>query len=150
MRIALGADHGGYELKGELGAYLRATEQVKSLVDLGTYTPDSVDYPDFARRVANAVADGAVDRGILVCGSGVGVSITANKVIGVRASVCHDTYSARQGVEHDDMNVLCLGGRVIGSELALELVRAFVHAEFDGKERHRRRVEKIRELERLK
>lgn len=144
MRIAIAADHAGYELKQELIPSLRAIGEVE---DLGTYSTDPVDYPDIAERVARAVVSGAVERGVLICGSGVGASVAANKVPGVRAGLCHDTYSAHQGVEHDDMNVLVLGARVIGPELARELVRAFLAARFSHEERHERRLRKIQALE---
>lgn len=145
MRIAIGADHAGFALKESLAAYLR--ELGYEIVDVGTHSSESVDYPDFAEAVGMAVLDGRADRGVLICGSGVGASVTANKMPGIRAGLCHDTYSAHQGVEHDDMNVLVLGARVIGSALARELVCAFLRAEFTGEERHRRRLEKVRALE---
>jgi ribose 5-phosphate isomerase B len=145
MRIAIGADHAGFELKQMLVPYLR--ELGYTVEDLGTESADPVDYPDYAEAVARALLTGRADRGILICGSGVGASVAANKVPGIRAGVCHDTYSARQGVEHDDLNVLVLGARVIGPELAKELVRAFLMARFSGEERHRRRLEKLRQLE---
>ena len=141
MRIVLGADHRGYELKDEIAAALKRDGH--EVLDVGTNSADSVDYPDYARAVGEAIVDGRAERGIIVCGSGVGASIAANKVRGVRAAMCHDTYSARQGVEHDDMNVLCLGARVIGDELARELTRAFLAARFSGEERHQRRVAKV-------
>jgi ribose 5-phosphate isomerase B len=117
------------------------------VLDKGTYSDDSVDYPDFAKPVAEAVRDGEADRGIILCGSGVGACVVANKINGVRAGLCHDTYSARQGVEHDDVNVLCLGSRVIGIELARALVTAFLDAEFSREERHQRRLGKVLRLE---
>jgi RpiB/LacA/LacB family sugar-phosphate isomerase len=145
MPIVVGSDHAGFTLKQTVLKYLAQTgEQV---IDVGTHSEEPVDYPDYARAVAEAVLRGDAERGILVCGSGVGASVAANKLPGVRAGLCHDTYSARQGVEHDDINVLCLGARVIGPELAVELVRAFLGASFSGEERHRRRLTKIRELE---
>lgn len=146
MRIVVGADHRGYEMKDDIAAALRQAGH--EVLDVGTDSADSVDYPDYARAVGEALADGRAERGILVCGSGVGASIAANKMRGVRAALCHDTYSARQGVQHDDMNVLCLGSRVIGSELALELVKAFVEARLLDEERYRRRLEKVAEMER--
>jgi ribose 5-phosphate isomerase B len=118
------------------------------VIDKGTDSDDPVDYPDFAEAVAKVIVDGQADRGVLICGSGVGTSVAANKVPGIRAGLCHNTYSARQGVEHDDMNVLVLGARVIGIEMARELVDNFLIAKFNGAERHRRRVEKIKGLER--
>jgi len=145
LRVALGADHGGYSLKNELLARLRGQYDIS---DMGAhkYDPDD-DYPDFADAVAKTVASGKAQRGILVCGSGVGACIAANKVLGVRACLCHDTYSAHQGVEHDDMNVLCLGARVIGIELATELAIAFLKARFSSEKRHRRRLKKVLNLE---
>ena len=146
-RVALGADHAGYSLKSELLPWLK--EQEYDIMDVGAHSVVvGDDYPDFARAVAQAVAAGQAQRGILVCGSGVGAAIAANKVPGIRACLCHDTYSAHQGVEHDDMNVLCLGARVIGAELARELITAFLKARFTGEERHRRRLEKVLALER--
>lgn len=145
MRVALGSDHAGFELKRQLAAYLR--ELGHGVVDMGTHSTEPVDYPDVAESVAMALVDSRADRGILICGSGVGASVAANKVPGIRAGLCHDTYSAHQGVEHDDMNVLVLGARVIGPELARELVRAFLGGKFSGEERHRRRVEKVKALE---
>ncbi|MCH7576554.1 MAG: ribose 5-phosphate isomerase B [Chloroflexi bacterium] len=146
MRIVVGADHRGYELKDEIAAALKQAGH--ETLDVGTHSADSVDYPDYARAIGGVLTDGLAERGVLVCGSGVGASIAANKIRGVRAAICHDTYSARQGVEHDDMNVLCLGARVIDSELALELVRAFLDARLSGEERYRRRLEKVAEMER--
>lgn len=146
MRIVVGADHRGYQMKDEIAAALRQAGH--EVLDVGTNSADPVDYPDYARAVGEALRDGRAERGVLVCGSGVGASIAANKIRGVRAALCHDTYSARQGVEHDDMNVLCLGSRVIGSELALELVKAFVEARLLDEERYRRRLEKVAEMER--
>jgi len=136
-------------MKAELLRRVAAARPADELVDLGGDGSDpNDDYPDFAQRLANAVRDGAVDKGVLICGSGVGASVAANKVRGVRAAVCHDTYSAHQGVEHDDMNILVLGARVIGLELARELVRAFLGARFTHEERHERRLAKITTLER--
>ena len=145
MRIAIGADHAGFELKNVLAAYLRHCGH--EVIDAGTTSADPVDYPDFAEAVSKVLLDGAAERGVLVCGSGVGASVSANKIPGIRAGLCHDTYSARQGVEHDDMNMLVLGARVIGVELARELVNNFLAAKFNGEERHRRRIEKIKALE---
>ena len=146
MRIAIGADHAGYPLKAPVDQLLRGLGH--EVVDVGAYSldPDD-DYPDFAIALAESVAGGRADRGVLLCGSGVGASVAANKFRGIRASVCHDTYSARQGVEHDDMNVLCLGARIVGNELARELVLAFVSASFSGEERHQRRLDKVAEME---
>lgn len=145
MRIAIAADHAGYELKRDLAAALQA--QGREVCDLGTDSTAPVDYPDCAESIAVALRDGRADRGIIVCGSGAGVSIAANKFPGVRAAVCHDSYTARQAVEHDDMNVLCLGARVIGPALAADLVAAFLGAKFSGEERHRRRLDKILAIE---
>jgi ribose 5-phosphate isomerase B len=145
MRIAIGSDHLGFTLKGALIAALEADGHV--VLDLGSFSPEPVDYPDYARVVGQAVLRGFVEAGVLVCGSGVGAAIAASKMRGVRASVCHDTYSARQGVEHDDMNVLCMGARIIGVELAVECAKAFLGARFSGEERHRRRLAKVLTLE---
>ncbi len=146
MRIALGADHGGFPLKGEIAEQLR--REGRQVVDLGAHQYDGADdYPDFARAVAEAVAGGSAERGIVICGSGVGASIAANKIRGARAGLCHDTYSARQAVEHDDMNVLCLGARVIGPAVAAELVRVFLGAQFSGEDRHLRRLRKVLSFE---
>jgi ribose 5-phosphate isomerase B len=145
MRIVFSADHAGYLLKNELAA--RLAQQGHEVIDLGTHSAAPVDYPDSAQAVASALVDGQAERGIIVCGSGAGVSIAANKFPGIRAAVCHDTYTAHQAVEHDDMNVLCLGARVVGGALALDLVTAFLGAKFSGEERHQRRLEKIIALE---
>jgi ribose 5-phosphate isomerase B len=145
MRIALGSDHAGFALKQYVHTLLR--ELGHDANDLGTHTGATADYPDWAERVALELRAGRALRGIVICGSGVGASIAANKVTGVRAGLCHDTYSARQGVEHDDMNVLVLGARVIGVATAGELVSAFVAAQFSGEERHRRRLAKVTALE---
>jgi len=146
MRLALAADHAGFALKQELGAKL--AQQGYDVLDLGCHSPAPSDYPDSAEAVAGAVRDGQVERGIIVCGSGAGVSIAANKFPGIRAAVCHDTYTAHQAVEHDDMNVLCLGSRIVGSAVALELVAAFLGASFSGEERHQRRLDKVLAFER--
>jgi ribose 5-phosphate isomerase B len=146
MKIAVAADHAGYPLKACVIEIVRAAGH--EALDLGTHSAEvAVDYPDFARAVGEAVRQGRAERGILLCGSGVGACVAANKMRGVRAGVCHDTYSARQGVEHDDMNVLCLGARIIGSELAAELVRAFLGARFSGEARHVRRLNKVLQME---
>ena len=147
MRIAIGADHAGLPLKQELTPWLEAQGHVLQDVGAHDFHPGD-DYPDYAEAVARAVADGEVTRGIMVCGSGVGACVTTNKVRGVRACMCHDTYSAHQGVEHDDMNVLCLGARIIGGELAREVVTAFLGAQFSGEERHQRRLDKLLAIER--
>ncbi|TLD39819.1 MAG: Ribose 5-phosphate isomerase B [Candidatus Jettenia ecosi] len=145
MRIVIGADHEGFMLKENLIRYLR--ELKYEVVDVGTHNTESVDYPDFAEAVGIAIREDRADRGILICCSGVGASVAATKIPGIRAGLCHDTYSAHQGVEHDDMNILVLGACVVGRELVRELVQAFVGAKFTGEERHRRRLEKIRMLE---
>jgi|ERR1700680_2305435 len=145
MLIAIAADHAGFSLKQYLIPFLESHGH--SPLDLGTYSADPVDYPDYAEAVGLAVREGRAERGILICGSGVGASVAANKLPGIRAAVCHDTYSAHQGVEHDDMNVLVLGSRVIGGALAKELAVTFLHAVFSGEERHVRRLGKIRLLE---
>jgi ribose 5-phosphate isomerase B len=146
MRIVLGSDHAGFELKQNL------VEMVKNLghqtIDVGTDSTAPVDYPDFAAAVGHAVRDGQADLGVLICGSGVGASVAANKIRDVRAGLCHDCYSAHQGVEHDQMNVLVLGSRVIGPELAHDVVARFLTAKFTGEERHVRRLAKVKELER--
>jgi ribose 5-phosphate isomerase B len=146
MIIAVGADHGGYPMNRQIIAALEAAGH--QVIDLGTQGGDPTDdYPDFAYAVAARVRDGEAARGLIVCGSGVGACVAANKVKGIRAGLCHDTYSAHQGVEHDNMNVLCLGARVIGIELAQELVRAFLGAKFSGEARHVRRLAKIDAIE---
>lgn len=145
MRIVVGADRAGFELKQNLLAYVRELGHEPS--DAGTDSTAAVDYPDYAEAVGMGVRNREADRGILICGSGVGASVAANKIRGVRAGLCHDTYSARQGVEHDDMNVLVLGSRVIAAELAHEVVRSFLLATFSGEERHVRRLRKINNLE---
>jgi ribose 5-phosphate isomerase B len=145
MRVAVGADHAGFELKRDLAGAL--AQQGHEILDLGTHSSAPVDYPDIAEAVATAVRNGQVDRGIIVCGSGAGVAVAACKFPGVRASVCHDCYSARQAVEHDDLNVLCLGARVIGPALARTLVETFLSATFNAEERHMRRVAMIEAIE---
>ena len=145
MRIAVGCDHAGFPLKA--GVIAQLSQAGHSVEDLGTDSTDPVDYPDFARAVASAIVSGQCDRGIVLCGSGVGASVAAAKVPGVRAALCHDTFSARQGVEDDDMNVVCLGARVIGPALAAEVIRAFLAAKFSGAERHVRRLAKIHAIE---
>lgn len=147
MRVAFAADHAGWPLRARVLDELAAAGH--ELVDCGTTEPvPGDDYPDAAAAVAGAITSGRAERGILVCGSGVGAGIAANKVLGIRASMCHDSFSARQGVEDDNMNILCLGARVIGEELAAELLRDFLAARFSGAERHRRRLGKIAALER--
>ncbi len=146
LHVAIGADHGGFELKQEL---VRRLSGSVDIVDKGAHELDPQDdYPDYVMAVAYAVTHGEVDRGIIICGSGVGACVAANKIPGVRACVCHDTYSAHQGVEHDDQNILCLGARVIGVELATELTVAFLMARFTAEERHVRRLKKVEVLER--
>jgi ribose 5-phosphate isomerase B len=148
MRIAFAADHAGAALKDELLERLADEGTAHELLDLGGDGRDPEDdYPDFSERLGRAIADGTADRGVLICGSGVGASVAASKMPGIRAAVCHDTYSARQGVEHDDMNVLCLGSRVIGPEPAHECVVAFLGATFSGEPRHVRRLAKVRAIE---
>jgi len=146
MRIVVGADHAGFEMKQVLADYLR--QRGHEVIDKGTDSREPVDYPDVAEAVSGVLLVGQAERGVLICGSGVGASVSANKIPGIRAGLCHDTYSARQGVEHDDMNILVLGARVIGVEIARALVDHFLAAQFNGEERHRRRVEKIKALER--
>ena len=146
MRVAIGADHGGYALKDELKQFLQSLGH--EMIDVGAHTLDPADdFPDFTKPLAESVASGQADRGIMICGSGVGASVAANKVRGIRASVCHDTYSAHQGVEHDDMNVLCLGARIVGIELARELTGAFLSAEYVPEERFQRRLDKVLYME---
>lgn len=145
MKVAIGADHAGFDLKETVKALL--TDLKYDILDFGTHTIDPVDYPDFAEAIGMVVRDAKADRGILICGSGVGASVAANKIPGVRAGLCHDHYSAHQGVEHDDMNVLVLGGRVIGESVALEIVRAFLDARYTGEDRHQRRLDKVKAME---
>jgi ribose 5-phosphate isomerase B len=145
MRIAVGSDHAGYTLKEHLASWL--AESGHAVYDLGTHTSDPVDYPDYAASVAQAVLDGRADRGIVVCGSGAGAAVAANKLRGIRAAVAHDVYTAHQMVEHDDVNVLCLGSRVIGEALAEDLIETFLEANFSREDRHVRRLDKIRALE---
>lgn len=145
MKIAVGTDHAGYPFKEIVVNVIR--EQGHEAIDLGTHSQDPVDYPDYAEKVGRSIQAGEAERGILLCGSGVGAAIAANKMKGIRAGVCHDTYSAHQSVEHDDANVLALGARVIGPEVAMEVVSAFLRAAFTGEDRHVRRVGKITALE---
>lgn len=146
MRIAIGADHAGFMMKEELAAEIRKLGH--DLLDVGAHHEDpSDDYPDFAEAVGKALMEGKAERGVLICGSGVGVSVAANKMPGIRAAVCHDAYSAHQGVEHDNMNVLVLGSRIIGPELARELVRTYLAARFTNEERHCRRLAKVDDIE---
>jgi RpiB/LacA/LacB family sugar-phosphate isomerase len=145
MKIVVGSDHAGFPLKQEIAAALR--QEGHDVLDVGTHSTAPADYPDSAEAVGRAVVEGRAERGVLICGSGVGASVAANKVRGVRAAICHDAYSAHQGVEHDDMNVLVLGARIIGPALAPELVRSYLSARFTQEERHVRRLEKVKALE---
>jgi RpiB/LacA/LacB family sugar-phosphate isomerase len=145
MRVAIGADHGGFALKGRLADALRAAGH--EVIDMGTHSADPVDYPDYARAVGRAVLEGRAERGVLICGSGAGAAIAANKMRGIRAGLAHDTYTAHQMVEHDDANVCCLGARVVGPELAAEIVNVFMNAGFSGEERHVRRLRKVTTME---
>jgi RpiB/LacA/LacB family sugar-phosphate isomerase len=145
VRIVIGSDHGGYDLKQAAADGLRRDGH--DVLDVGTNSVEPVDYPDFAEAVGAAVIDGRAERGVLICGSGVGACVAANKLPGVRAAICHDSYSAHQGVEHDNMNVLVLGGRIVGAALAHDLVRAFVGARYTAEERHVRRLAKVTALE---
>ena len=145
MRLVVGSDHAGFILKQEIAEELR--RQGHEVLDVGTHSTEPVDYPDFAEAVGRAVIEGRAERGVLICGSGVGASVAANKLPGVRAAICHDTYSSHQGVEHDDMNVLVMGSRVIGPALAQELVSAYLSGKFTKEERHMRRLNKVRAIE---
>ena len=145
MRIAVACDHAGFPLKDEVICVIQQTGN--EVVDLGTYNQEPVDYPDYAEKAGRAIINGQADRAIILCGSGVGASIAANKIKGVYACVCHDTYSAHQGVEHDNMNALCLGGRIIGSELVKEIVKAYLGAHFSNEDRHKRRFGKVLAIE---
>jgi ribose 5-phosphate isomerase B len=145
MRIAVATDHAGFPHKGRVIEVVR--EAGHEVLDLGTHSTEPVDYPDYARAIGEAIQQGRAERGILLCGSGVGACVAINKIKGLRGGVCHDTYSAHQGVEHDDMNVLCLGARIIGPELVPELVRPFLQARFTGEERHVRRLAKVKAIE---
>tara|TARA_Y100000814_G_scaffold185836_1_gene136023 strand:+ start:6698 stop:7147 length:450 start_codon:yes stop_codon:yes gene_type:complete len=146
VKIAIGSDHAGFEIKEEIKSFL--TSLNTDFIDLGAHEFDSLDdYPDYAKNVGYAVRNNDVQKGIIVCGSGVGASITANKIKGVRAGLCHDGYSAHQGVEHDDMNVLCIGSRIIGIELIKEIIISFINAKFSGEERHSRRLQKLLDIE---
>jgi len=145
MKIAIGGDHAGFPLKGPVVEQLRSWGH--EVTDHGTHTPDPVDFPDIAQKVCDAVRRGQADRGIMVCGTGVGAAIAANKIPGIRAALCHDIYSAHQCVEHDDVNVMCLGAQIVGDALAYELIRAFLDARFSTEEHFRRRVRKLAEME---
>jgi ribose 5-phosphate isomerase B len=145
MRLVVGSDHAGWSLKGSLVAHLKALGH--DIVDVGSYDEGPVDFPDIARKVAAKVTSGEVDRGIMVCGTGVGASIAANKMKGIRAAVCHDVHSAHQSVEHDDVNVMCIGAQIVGAWLANDLASAFLTAEFSTHEDFRRRVAKLHEMD---
>jgi RpiB/LacA/LacB family sugar-phosphate isomerase len=145
MKVAIASDHAGFLMKQDVAEYLRKNGY--EVMDLGTNSQDPVDYPDFSEAVGRALLDGKAERGIVICGSGVGASVAANKIPGIRAGLCHDHYSAHQGVEHDDMNVLVLGSRVIGLEMAHDLALAFLNAKFTGEDRHQRRLAKIKSIE---
>jgi RpiB/LacA/LacB family sugar-phosphate isomerase len=145
MRLVVGSDHAGFKLKVELGELLHSLGH--NVLDVGAFNENPSDYPDFAEADGRAVLDGKAERGVLICGSGVGASVAANKLFGIRAGMCHDTYSAHQGVEHDDINILVLGSRVIGVALATDLVKAFLGANFTREERHVRRLGKVKALE---
>ncbi len=145
MKIAVGGDHAGFELKNELIPLIEKAGH--EVLDLGAFSNEASDYPDFARSVGESVRDGRADRGILVCGSGAGVTVAANKIRGVRATLAHDVYTAHQGVEHDDINVITMGARIIGPAIAGEIVTAFLRAQFSGEERHVRRLEKVLQIE---
>ncbi|MGH3649590.1 MAG: ribose 5-phosphate isomerase B [Acidimicrobiia bacterium] len=145
MRVAVGSDHAGYPMKEHVASWL--AESGHAVYDLGTHSADPVDYPDYAAAVAQAVLDGRADRGVIICGSGAGACIAANKLIGIRAGVAHDSYTAHQMVEHDDANILCLGSRVVGQALAEDLIKTFIEAKFSREDRHVRRLDKIRALE---
>jgi RpiB/LacA/LacB family sugar-phosphate isomerase len=145
MKVVIGSDHAGFRLKNAMGDVVRSLGH--AVLDIGAFNENPSDYPDYAEAVGRAVVEGRADRGILICGSGVGASIAANKLAGVRAGICHDTYSGHQGVEHDNMNVLVIGSRVIGEKLADDVVRAFLGANFTNEERHVRRLAKVHALE---
>jgi RpiB/LacA/LacB family sugar-phosphate isomerase len=146
MKIVIGSDHAGFRLKNAMGDLIRSLGH--AVLDVGAFNENPSDYPDFAEAVGRAVLDGRAERGVLICGSGIGASVAANKLIGIRAGICHDTYSGHQGVEHDNMNVLVMGSRVIGEKLAEDVVRAFLVAKFTNEERHVRRLAKVDALER--
>jgi ribose 5-phosphate isomerase B len=145
MRVAIGTDHAGFPLKKSVIETIRLCGH--EVLDLGIYSEGKADYPDYAQKVGEAINSGSADRGILLCGSGIGVCIAANKISGIYASVCHDTYSAHQGVEHDGMNVICLGGRIIGTDLAIDIIKTFLSARFIESENYIRRVNKIKAIE---
>src|ERR1700739_619090 len=145
MKIVIGSDHAGFQLKNAMGDLIRSLGH--SVLDVGAFNENPSDYPDFAEAVGRAVLDGRAERGVLICGSGIGASVAANKLIGIRAGICHDTYSGHQGVEHDNMNVLVMGSRVVGEKLAEDVVRAYLAANFTNEERHVRRLAKVHALE---
>jgi RpiB/LacA/LacB family sugar-phosphate isomerase len=145
MKIVIGSDHAGFQLKNAMGDLIRGLGH--SVLDVGAFNENPSDYPDFAEAVGRAILDGKAERGVLICGSGIGASVAANKLIGIRAGICHDTYSGHQGVEHDNMNVLVMGSRIIGEKLAEDVVRAFLPAKFTNEERHVRRLAKVHALE---
>jgi len=145
VKIVIGSDHAGFQLKNAMGDLIRSLGH--AVLDVGAFNENPSDYPDFAEAVGRAVLNGLAERGVLICGSGVGASVAANKIIGIRAGVCHDTYSGHQGVEHDNMNVLVMGSRVIGEKLAEDIVRAYLAANFTNEERHVRRLAKVQALE---
>jgi ribose 5-phosphate isomerase B len=145
MKVAFACDHGGFPLRSVILEAIRGAGH--EVIDLGTDSPEPVDYPDYALKLGDAIQSGQAERGVLVCGSGVGACVAVNKIRGMRAGICHDTYSAHQGVEHDDMNVLCLGARIVGPALAPELVRAFLGAQYWNRDAYARRVEKIKAIE---
>jgi len=145
MKVVIGSDHAGFQLKNALGDFIRMVGH--TVLDVGAFNENPSDYPDYAEVVGRAILDGKAERGVLICGSGIGASVAANKLIGIRAGICHDTYSGHQGVEHDDMNVVVMGSRVIGEKLAEDVVRAFLQAKFTNEERHMRRLAKVHALE---
>lgn len=145
MRIVIGSDHAGYPLKAEIAEHVRLLGH--EVVDVGSYNPDPVDFPDIARNLTAGIVAGKYDRGLMVCGTGVGAAIAANKVNGIRAAVCHDVHSAHQSVEHDDVNVMCIGAQIVGAWLAKDLITAFLAARFSTEEEFRRRVDKLKKLE---
>ena len=145
MKVVIGSDHAGFQLKNSKGDLLRSVGH--EVLDIGAFNENPSDYPDFAEAVGRAILDGRAERGVLICGSGIGASVAANKLIGIRAGICHDTYSGHQGVEHDNMNVLVMGSRVVGEKLAEDIVRAYLPAKFTNEERHVRRLAKVAALE---
>jgi ribose 5-phosphate isomerase B len=145
MKIVIGSDHAGFQLKNAMGDVVRSLGH--AVLDVGAYNQNPSDYPDYAEAVGRAILDGKAERGVLICGSGIGASVAANKLLGIRAGICHDTYSGHQGVEHDNMNVLVMGSRIIGEKLAEDVVRAFLAAKFTNEERHVRRLAKVHALE---